>query len=140
MSDLDVAVPDLGNFDEVSVVDVLVKAGDAVEIDTPLITLETEKATMDVPSTAAGVVKEVKVQRGGRVSKGDLVAIVLADGTSPQPSPAKAGEGVRPPEISHLPAPRGSPSPRSRGEGRGEGLHKWRFGHLGVHMITASGP
>ncbi len=51
LSDVQVAVPDLGNFDEVSVVEVLVKPGDQVEVDTPLVTLETEKATMDVPST-----------------------------------------------------------------------------------------
>ena len=61
MSLLDIAVPDLGNFDEVGVVDVLVKAGDSIDVDTPLITLETEKATMDVPSTSAGTVAEILV-------------------------------------------------------------------------------
>ncbi|MCC6632559.1 MAG: dihydrolipoyl dehydrogenase [Gammaproteobacteria bacterium] len=74
MSDLDVAVPDLGNFDEVAVVDVLVKAGDKVEVDTPLVTLETEKATMDVPSSAAGTVSAVLVKAGDKVRKGSVIA------------------------------------------------------------------
>ena len=55
MAQIEVVVPDMGNFAEVGVIDVLVKPGDRVEVDTPLVTLETEKATMDVPSTAAGI-------------------------------------------------------------------------------------
>jgi pyruvate/2-oxoglutarate dehydrogenase complex dihydrolipoamide acyltransferase (E2) component len=54
VSRVDIVVPDLGSFSDVPVIDVLVKPGDAVEVDTPLITLETDKAAMDVPSTAAG--------------------------------------------------------------------------------------
>ena len=57
-------VPDLGDFHDVEVIEVLVKAGDRVVPETPLITLETDKATMDVPATAAGVVQEVKLQEG----------------------------------------------------------------------------
>src|SRR5690606_32985714 len=85
MSEVEVAVPDLGNFDEVSVVEVLVKPGDAIEIDTPLITLETEKATMDVPSTAAGQLAAVLVKAGDRVHEGTAVArIAPAEGAAPQ--------------------------------------------------------
>ena len=73
-----VTVPDMGNFAEVGVVDVLVKPGDNVEIDTPLVTLETEKATMDVPSTVAGVVEQVHVAKGGKISAGGLVVTVRA--------------------------------------------------------------
>ena len=61
----------MGNFKDVAVIDVLVKPGDAIEVDTPLVTLETEKATMDVPSTAAGVIEKVHVTKGGTVSPGD---------------------------------------------------------------------
>jgi pyruvate/2-oxoglutarate dehydrogenase complex dihydrolipoamide acyltransferase (E2) component len=68
-----VVVPDLGDFKDVEVIDVLVKPGDAVQLETPLITLETEKATMDVPSSAAGVVKSVAVKKGDRVSKGSAI-------------------------------------------------------------------
>jgi pyruvate dehydrogenase E2 component (dihydrolipoamide acetyltransferase) len=73
---IEVRVPDLGDFKDVEIIDVLVKEGDAVEVEGPLITLETEKATMDVPSTVAGVIRELKVKRGDRVSMGDLVALV----------------------------------------------------------------
>ena len=67
---IDVVVPDMGNFAEVGVIEVLVKPGDRVEIDTPLVTLETEKATMDVPSTAAGIVETVHVSAGAKISAG----------------------------------------------------------------------
>jgi dihydrolipoamide dehydrogenase len=76
VSKIDLTVPDLGNFDEVAIVDVLVKAGDQIEVDTPLVTLETDKATMDVPSTAAGTVLEVLVKKGGKIGKGGLIARV----------------------------------------------------------------
>ncbi len=69
-------VPDLGEFHDVEVIEVLVKPGDRIEPESPLITLETDKATMDVPATVAGVVKEVKVKKGDRVSKDSLIALV----------------------------------------------------------------
>jgi dihydrolipoamide dehydrogenase len=69
-------VPDLGEFRDVEVIEVLVKPGDAVEPETPLITLETDKATMDVPATVAGIVRDVKVAKGDRVSKDTLIALV----------------------------------------------------------------
>jgi dihydrolipoamide dehydrogenase len=71
-------VPDLGEFRDVEVIDVLVQAGDTIEPETPLITLETDKATMDVPATVAGVVHEVKVAKGDRVSTDSLIALVAA--------------------------------------------------------------
>lgn len=73
-----VRVPDLGNFKDVAVIDVLVKVGESIETEAPLITLETEKATMDVPSTVAGVIEKLHVDKGGTVSSGDLVATVRA--------------------------------------------------------------
>jgi len=74
-------VPDLGEFKDVEVIEVLVKPGDRVEPETPLITLETDKATMDVPATSGGVIQELKVKKGDRVSKDSLIALVQA-GTS----------------------------------------------------------
>jgi len=68
-----VLVPDLGDFKDVEVIDVLVAPGERIELETPLITLETEKATMDVPSSAVGTVKSIAVKKGDRVSKGSLV-------------------------------------------------------------------
>ena len=73
-------VPDLGEFKDVEVIEVLIKPGDIVEPETPLITLETDKATMDVPATAGGVVQEVRVAKGDRVSKDSLIAVVAAAG------------------------------------------------------------
>ena len=69
----DIKVPDLGDFKDVEVIDVLVKPGDQIDVDTPLISIETEKATMDVPSTAAGVVTSLALKKGDRVSKGSLI-------------------------------------------------------------------
>jgi pyruvate dehydrogenase E2 component (dihydrolipoamide acetyltransferase) len=76
---IEVRVPDIGDFKDVEVIDVAVQEGDTVQVDAGLITLETEKATMDVPSTTAGIVRQVKVQRGARVSQGDLIVVVEAD-------------------------------------------------------------
>jgi pyruvate dehydrogenase E2 component (dihydrolipoyllysine-residue acetyltransferase) len=86
----DITVPDLGDFKDVEVIDVLVKAGDKIEVDTPLITLETEKATMDVPATAAGVIKSVAIKKGDRVSKGNVIVQVEGDeGAEKKAAPAK---------------------------------------------------
>src|SRR6187431_3613360 len=95
MSTVEVRVPDMGNFDSVSVIDVLVKPGDSIDIDTPLATLETDKATMDVPSTAKGVVEQVHVTKGGTIGPGGLVVTVkgfaaAASGTASAPAPATA--------------------------------------------------
>jgi dihydrolipoamide dehydrogenase len=73
---VDLTIPDIGNFTDVEVVDVLVKPGDTIEVDTPLVTLETDKASMDVPATAAGRITDVLLKRGDKVSKGSLIARV----------------------------------------------------------------
>jgi pyruvate dehydrogenase E2 component (dihydrolipoamide acetyltransferase) len=83
---VEVRVPDMGNFKDVAVIDVLVRPGDTVAIDSPLVTLESDKATMDVPSTAVGVVEKVHTNKGGKVNTGDLIATVRANG-----APATAG-------------------------------------------------
>ena len=75
---VEVRVPDMGNFKDVAVIDVLVKPGESIETEAPLVTLETEKATMDVPSTAGGVIEKIHVAKGGTVSTGDLIATVRA--------------------------------------------------------------
>ena len=77
---VEVRVPDMGNFKDVAVIDVLVKPGDSIAIDTPLVTLESDKATMDVPSTAVGVIEKIHASKGGTVNTGDLIATVRADG------------------------------------------------------------
>lgn len=97
-TDQTITVPDIGDFKDVEIIDVLIKVGDKVDVDSPLITIETEKATMDVPSTAAGVIKSIAVKKGGRVSKGAAVAVltvtgaatVAASGTTSKPAPVAA--------------------------------------------------
>ena len=74
------SVPDLGDFKDVAVIDVLVKPGDTSQVDTPLLTLETEKATMDVPSPDAGVIEKLHVSKGARVSAGSLIATLKRAG------------------------------------------------------------
>jgi pyruvate dehydrogenase E2 component (dihydrolipoamide acetyltransferase) len=99
----EVRVPDLGDFKEVEVIDVLVKPGDRIEVDTPLLTLETEKATMDVPSTAAGVVKSLALKKGDRVSKGALIGL-LEGGAAPAAAKAAPEEPKAPPAQAAAPA------------------------------------
>ena len=84
MNTQDIRVPDLGNFADVPVIDVLVKVGESVEAEAPLITLETDKASMDVPTPVAGTIVEVCVGKGERVSKGSVIAriAVSADATA----------------------------------------------------------
>ena len=120
MTDLiEIRVPDIGDYKDVEVIDVAVRPGDTVALDATLITLETEKATMDVPSTAAGVVRQVAVDRGGRVSQGDLIALVeakvgaaapakaagTAPAAAPQPAPAAAPRAPAPPPAPPPAAP-----------------------------------
>ena len=72
----EIKVPDIGDFDAVEVIEVLVAAGDTVEVDQPLITLESDKATMEVPSTVAGKLVEMKIAEGDSVAQGDVIALV----------------------------------------------------------------
>ncbi len=103
MSRIELAVPDLGNFSEVAVVDVLVKAGERIEVDTPLLTLETDKASMDVPATAAGVIAEVLVKSGDKVSKGTPILRLDTDAPAAAAAPA--------PVPAATPAPSGGSAP-----------------------------
>jgi pyruvate dehydrogenase E2 component (dihydrolipoamide acetyltransferase) len=84
----------MGNFKDVAVIDVLVKPGETIEPEAPLVTLETEKATMDVPSTASGVVEKVHVAKGGKVSTGDLVVTVRSAAVAEGPAQAAGSAGA----------------------------------------------
>lgn len=106
----EVRVPDLGNFDEVAVVDVLVKVGDTIDVDTPLVTLETDKATMDVPSTAAGRVTEVLVRKGGKLRAGAVV--VKLEGAA-APAAGASAPASRSPQSAPAPAPAPAPAATS---------------------------
>ena len=94
---VEVRVPDMGNFKDVAIIDVLVKPGEKIEPEAPLVTLETEKATMDVPSTVGGVVEKIHIAKGGTVSTGDLIVTVRSEGAAAEGS---AGEASAPPGAS----------------------------------------
>jgi pyruvate dehydrogenase E2 component (dihydrolipoamide acetyltransferase) len=103
---VDVLVPDIGDFDSVAVIEVMVKPGDTIKVEQSLITVESDKASMEIPSSHAGVVKEVKVKLGDKVSKGSLVAVVEAAGGAPAPAPAPAAAAAAPaPATAAVPAP-----------------------------------
>ncbi len=97
MATTEVKVPDIGNYTNIPVIEVLVKPGDTVTKDQGLVTLESDKATMEVPSSVAGVVKEVKVKAGDQVSEGSIVALIEAQATdAPKLAPAKSAEPAKP--------------------------------------------
>jgi dihydrolipoamide dehydrogenase len=101
-----ILVPDLGDFKDVEVIEVLVKPGDRVALEAPLITLETEKATIDVPSSAAGTVRSVTVKKGDRVSKGSvIVEIETAAGAAASVPPPVAEQKPVPARESNVTAP-----------------------------------
>ena len=109
MSLVEVRVPDIGDAKSVSVVDVLVKKGSEIRVEDPLITLESEKASMDVPSPVSGVVSSVELKKGDEVSKGTLIATVQV--TEAKATPAAApGPAASPPPIAS-PASVASPTP-----------------------------
>ena len=93
----EIHVPDIGDFKGVDVIDVLVAAGDSVDVETPLIILETDKASMEVPSPLAGVVREVKVKTGGKVSQGDLILYLdVAESVSAPERPSADTDATAP--------------------------------------------
>ena len=95
---VEVRVPDMGNFKDVAVIDVLVKPGDNIAIDTPLVTLESDKATMDVPSTAIGVIEKVHTSKGGKVNTGDLI-VTVRSGDARQPDAGQQTASAAPPAV-----------------------------------------
>ncbi len=114
MSNLvEVVVPDIGNFDSVDVIEVLVKAGDVIAREDSLITLESDKASMDIPSSHAGIVKELKVKVGDKVAKGALILLLDAEASAEtntetpaaKPAAAPATPKAEPAAVSATPAP-----------------------------------
>jgi pyruvate dehydrogenase E2 component (dihydrolipoamide acetyltransferase) len=97
-----VVVPDIGDFKEVEVIEILVKPGDSVAKEQSLVTLESDKATMEIPSPDAGVVRELKIKVGDKVSKGSTILMLDADGAA---QPAPKAEAPKPVAVAAAPAP-----------------------------------
>jgi pyruvate dehydrogenase E2 component (dihydrolipoamide acetyltransferase) len=113
---IEVKVPDIGDYKDIPVIEVLVKAGDTVEKEQSLVTLESDKATMDVPSPASGTVKEVKVKLGDTVSEGTLIVLLDGGGGAAAAAPKAAQpNGAAAPASAAAPAP--APAPAAAGGG-----------------------
>jgi pyruvate dehydrogenase E2 component (dihydrolipoamide acetyltransferase) len=121
MSMVEVKVPDIGDFKEVEVIELLVKPGDTVAVDQSLITVESDKASMEIPSNQAGVVKEIKVKLGDKVAEGSLMLLLETEGaaaaapaSAPAPAPAApapAAAAPAPAAAAPAPAPAAAPAP-----------------------------
>jgi pyruvate dehydrogenase E2 component (dihydrolipoamide acetyltransferase) len=117
---VEVRVPDMGSFKDVAVIDVLVKPGERIEVDAPLLTLESDKATMDVPSTAAGVIEKIHTNKGGKVNTGDLI-VTVRSGDARQPDAGQQAASAAPPAVppaqrpaaDRAPATTATPAPAS---------------------------
>ncbi|MBK6653894.1 dihydrolipoyl dehydrogenase [Zoogloea sp.] len=105
MSLVEVKVPDIGDFSDVPVIELFVKVGDSIKVDDAIATLESDKATMDVPSSAAGVIKEVKVALGDRVGEGKVLIVVETEGAGASPAPAAAAAPAAAPAAAAVAAP-----------------------------------
>jgi len=101
---IEVKVPDIGDYSDVPVIEILVAVGDTVKKDQGLVTLESDKATLEVPSSAAGVVKELRVKLGDTLSEGSVVAVLEAEGAASAPAPA-APAPAAPAKPASTPAP-----------------------------------
>jgi pyruvate dehydrogenase E2 component (dihydrolipoamide acetyltransferase) len=120
MSMVEVKVPDIGDFKEVEVIELLVKAGDTIKVDQSLITVESDKASMEIPSSHAGVVKEVKVKLGDKIAEGALVLLLeesaaaaapAAEPAKAEAAPAPAAPAAAPAPVAAAPAPVAAPAP-----------------------------
>ena len=117
MALVEVKVPDIGDFDEVAVIELLVKVGDTVKAEQSLITVESDKASMEIPSSTAGVVKELRVKLGDKVKEGSVVLMVEASGavaaspsapaTAPAAAPVAAAPATAPAAVATAPATSG---------------------------------
>jgi pyruvate dehydrogenase E2 component (dihydrolipoamide acetyltransferase) len=105
---VDIVVPDIGDFDEVTVIELLAQPGDAIKLEQSLITVESDKASMEIPSSHAGVLKELKVKIGDKVSKGTLIAVMQASGGAAAAAPAAAAAAKA--DVAAAPAPAPAPA------------------------------
>ena len=159
MSQVEIKVPDIGDFKEVEVIELLVKPGDTVKAEQSLITVESDKASMEIPSSHAGVVKELKVKIGDKIAEGSLILILEADASvaapaaaapAPAPAPAPAAPGATSaPPSAPTPAPQAAsvttaPASVAASTSNGQKSHASpsvrKFAReLGVELLRVSG-
>ena len=110
MALVEVKVPDIGDFKDVAVIELLVKPGDTVKAEQSLITVESDKASMEIPSSTAGVVKDLKVKIGDTVNEGSVVLVLEAAGSEEKAAPAQAAPAAAAPQSVASPAPAAAPA------------------------------
>jgi len=110
MGMIEVKVPDIGDFKEVEVIELLVKVGDTIKVDQSLITVESDKASMEIPSSHAGVIKELKIKVGDKVAEGSLLLVVEAAEAATASAPAAAPASVAAAAPASAPAPTAAPA------------------------------
>jgi pyruvate dehydrogenase E2 component (dihydrolipoamide acetyltransferase) len=115
MASIEVKVPDIGDFDEVSVIELLVKPGDTVKPEQSLVTVESDKASMEIPSSSAGVVKELKVKLGDKVKEGSVLLVLESADAAASSSPPAAKGAAQAPATSTASAPVTAPQPSPGG-------------------------
>ncbi|PRC92120.1 dihydrolipoyllysine-residue acetyltransferase [Solimicrobium silvestre] len=117
MSTIEIKVPDIGDFKEVEIIELMVKVGDTIKVDQSLLTVESDKASMEIPSSHAGVVKEIKVKMGDKVAKDSLVLMLEVSETAavpaatPVPTSSPAAVAAPAPVAAQAPAPAPAPTP-----------------------------
>lgn len=117
MSMVEVKVPDIGDFKEVEVIELMVKVGDTIKVDQSLVTVESDKASMEIPSSQAGVVKEIKVKVGDKVAEGSLLLVVEASGAAAAPAAAPAAAAAPAPAAPAPAAAAAAPAPAAAAAG-----------------------
>lgn len=159
MSTVEVKVPNIGDFKEVEIIELMVKAGDTIKVDQSLVTVESDKASMEIPSTHAGVVKELKVKVGDKVGEGSLLLMLDESGDASAPAaapaaaaPAAAASAPGPaaaaatssstatPTESQAPAKPAAPAPVASGPAPGAGTFSGKADIECEMMVLGSGP
>ena len=149
---VEVTVPDIGDFKEVEVIELMVKVGDAIKVDQSLLTVESDKASMEIPSSHAGIVKELKVKVGDKVAKGSLVLVVETTGAAAAPAaaapaaaPAPAAQAAAAPAaavasapVAATPAPAAAPSVNGKLAHASPSIRKFAR-ELGVELTSVGG-
>ena len=143
MALVEVKVPDIGDFKDVAIIELLVKPGDSVKAEQSLLTVESDKASMEIPSSTAGVVKELKVALGDKINEGTVI-LMLETGAAAAPAPAPAAPKAAPPPAA--PAPQAA-APAAQSNGHGGRVFSSPLARrlakdagIDVAMVTGSGP
>ncbi len=149
---VEVTVPDIGDFKEVEVIELMVKVGDAIKVEQSLLTVESDKASMEIPSSHAGIVKELKVKVGDKVAKGSLVLVVETTGAAAAPAaaapaaaPAPAAQAAAAPAaavasapVAAAPAPAAAPAVNGKLAHASPSIRKFAR-ELGVELASVGG-